>query len=238
MKTVIASAILALFAGTVAASPSAGDFAVSTGSAALLSGSASTARSANNGIAISGASNQSVAGAAVGASSGSHNTWYSYTPHNGGSASISGDVYTGSKSTAYNSSAGQATGGAIAGGAATAEASGAGAFRTPNTFGIVAGQTDSTTANVAVSGRNGFAGIAAGNVSGFDASASAHYQSSNWGQKVDLTGSSSSNTYSVSGRDQLDLGNAAVFGVNGGDATSGALAGARGNVSSWNYYND
>jgi hypothetical protein len=235
MKTLIASAILALFAGSAMATSYGGISAAQTaGSASVVSGSVAGAASSRNGVAISGASNSTQASASVGASDsagvGIGGSRYNPTLYSGGSASVSGDVATSSKSTAFNLSAGSATGGAAAGGAASADAAGKGFFVAPGVGGAVKGSASSDTANAAVSGRNGFATVKSGNAAGFDASADATKTVSNWGRTTTLDANTSAGAYSVSTQHGFDIGNSFILNTNGGTSGAGAVAGGAGTV--------
>lgn len=216
MKTLIASAVLALFAAGASATVSGPSIVAYPGNTAVISGSGAVATSSGNGSSVSRASN--VSGAYASGAQGSTSGGNSFA--SGGAAGVVGNVGTGSASTASNHSTGSATGGAAAGGLATAEVGGVAAYSAPKSVsGIAFGGATSTTGNAVIAGKNTNGWVASGNVAGYDAGAA----SGQLGYGAIRAAGTTAGAYSTSGVTGGNHG-AVILNTNGGTAAAGAVA--------------
>jgi hypothetical protein len=229
MKTLIASAVLALFAATATAS---GGFDVSAsgvaGKASAASGSIAGAASNGNGGSYSFAANKTTA-----AVSGSSYDYANAGRHTvSGAAGVEGAAATSSESVALNKSFGNANGNAAAGGIAKAEVAGGGLYiaagRPGATGGIVGGTASSQTTQGVLATRNEFGVAGAGTVSGFEADAASsvtkHHNS------VSMVDQTSAEAGSLSGKGSF--GNASIYNQTSGNAGAVAVTGSTGSFVS------
>lgn len=223
MKTVIASAILALFAGSAMATgygPSVG------AGSSVISASSVQGSSRGNSLTISGASNHSFASSQGQTSAGASAFGNKSLGGASGVATGSASATTGSVSGAFNVSTPGATGGAVAIGVATADAcvdTGYFASNGKSTVGgSVTGDVVSQSLSGAYAGRNGAALAGAGNTVNFiGGSASVATNGIFWSK---VTGTTYAAGTSAGLQGGVAVGNAGYIVDNVGDFRGGAVA--------------